>query len=231
MNGVLDSVLSYRDGGGVLTLESMALSLLSTFALGQAIAWIYVHTHRGVSYSGTLARSLVILALIVALVMMVIGNNIARAFGLFGALALIRFRTPVKDANDTVFLFLAVAIGIATGTGNILAGVVGTVAIGGAYLYLARTRFGSPLSHDGLLRFRLPVGHDRQEDVGAILARYCERFDLLHIREAEGGASVELAYQIKMDDTSDSPRLTEALSGFPDLSHCSLLIQDTEAAP
>ena len=145
---------------GCSAVDSIILCLLATFLLSQAVAWVYLRTHRGVSYSGTMARSLIILSLIVAMVMMVIGNNIARAFGLFGALALIRFRTPVKDANDTVFLFFAVAIGIATGTGNILAGAVGTLIICLVFLYLSSIKFGNPLNHDGLLRFHLPAADE-----------------------------------------------------------------------
>ena len=231
MNGFLDSLLGYRPDHGALAVEAVILCLLATFLLGQAVAWVYLRTHRGVSYSGTMARSLIVLALIVALVMMVIGNNIVRAFGLFGALALIRFRTPVKDANDTVFLFFAVAIGIATGTGNILAGAIGTLAIGLALLYLARIRFGDPLHHDGLLRLRLPASGLGEKAVRGILDRYCDAFDLLHMRETEDGTTVELAYQVRMMDLALSAPMVAEIGELDDVSRLSLLMQDAEATP
>ena len=231
MNGFLDSILGYRESVGPLSVESVVLCLLATFLLGQVVAWVYVWTHRGVSYSGSLVRALVILALIVALVMTVVGNNIARAFGLFGALALIRFRTPVKDANDTVYLFLAVAIGIATGTGNIVAGGVGTLLICLALLSLSWVGFGTRLNHDALIRFHVPVEGHRENAVSGILSRYCEAFNLLHMREAEPGATMEFSYQIKMIDTQDTAQLVSEIEGLPDVHNLSLLMQDSEATP
>lgn len=227
----MNGVLNHREGFGVLAVDSILLRLLAAFLLSQAIAWVYLGTHRGISYSGTMARALVALALIVTLVMMVIGNNIARAFGLFGALALIRFRTPVKDVNDTVFLFLAVAIGIAAGTGNILTGGLGTLVIGLVIYYLAAIRFGDKLNHDGLLRFRLPVGGSQENAINKVLQHYCDAFHLLHIREAEHGSTVELSYQIKIIDTSYSSQLVAEIQGFSEVSHLSLLLQDAEATP
>lgn len=231
MNGILDNILGYREGSGILSIDAIVVGLLATFVLSHAVAWVYLRTHRGVSYSGTMARSLIILSLIVALVMMVIGNNVARAFGLFGALALIRFRTPVKDANDTVFLFFAVAIGIANGTGNIVAGAVGTAMICLALLYLSTVKFGSPLNHDGLLRLHLPIGANPQKAVDEILSRYCDAFNLLHIRETEPGSTVELSYQIKMIDVSYSSQLVAEIEGSAGASQLSLLMQDAEATP
>jgi uncharacterized membrane protein YhiD involved in acid resistance len=231
MLAFLDSALSYRESIGVLSLESVVLRLLAAFLLSHVVAWVYVGTHRGISYSGSLARSLIILSLIVALVMMIIGNSIARAFGLFGALALIRFRTPVKDANDTVFLFHAVAVGIATGIGYLLIAGIGTVIICTAIYYLATIRFGNRLAHDGLLRFQLPAGGKQDSTIRKVLARYCAAYNLLHMREAEPASTVEFSYQIKMIDSRYCPQLVAEIQGFPDVSHLSLLMQDSEVTP
>jgi len=231
MGSFLDNMLVYREGSGALTAEAVLLCLTSTFVLGHVVSWVYVRTHRGVSYSASLAQALIMLALIVALVMMIVGNNVARAFGLFGALALIRFRTPVKDARDTVFLFLAVAIGIATGTGNIMAGVIGTVFICLGFHYLAETGFGRRLDHDGLLRFRQPFGGDRETEIRDVLALFCEDFSLLHAREAEPGVALEYAFQIRMLDADHVPDLVAEIERIDDVSHISLLMKDEEAMP
>ena len=227
----MNSILNYREGGGILGVDAIILCLLATFLLAHVVSWVYLRTHRGVSYSGTMARSLIILSMIVALVMLVIGNNIARAFGLFGALALIRFRTPVKDANDTVFLFFSVAIGIAMGTNNIIVGTIGTLIICAIILYLTATGFGNPLDHDGLLRFHLPVSGGPTKDIQRVLKRYCDTFNLLHIREVQDASSVEMSYQVKLVDLEDSSQLAEDIGAFADVSQLSLLMQDKEAAP
>lgn len=105
-------------------------------ALHLLVAWLYIWTHRGVSYSAAMSQSIVVLSLIVALLMLVVGNSVARAFGLFGALSLIRFRTPVKDSRDTVYLFFSVAVGIAAGTQNLGAALVGTLVVGVILVYM-----------------------------------------------------------------------------------------------
>lgn len=231
MNDLFENILNFQESGSVLSVEQIVLCLLATFVLSQIVAWVYVWTHRGISYSASLSQSLVVLALIVALVMLVVGNNIARAFGLFGALALIRFRTPVKDAKDTVFLFMAVALGIATGTGNFTAALVGTLIICLILVYLAMTRFGSKLSHDGLFRLCIPVGGDHEKRLRNVLNRYCDRFLLVHVREAEPGSLMEFSFQVTLFDTRYSAQLVAEVESIEGVSGLSLLLQDGESQP
>ena len=106
------------------SLRTALFYLLLTFVLSKPLAWIYIWTHQGTSYSRSFVHALVLLSMIVTLVMLAIGDSMARAFGLFGALALIRFRTPIKDSRDTVFLFLSVAIGITVGVQNAMLAAV-----------------------------------------------------------------------------------------------------------
>ena len=231
MNEFFNTMLDFNEGAGALTAGSILLCLLATFVLSQAVGWIYVWTHRGGSYSASMSQSLIVLSLIVALVMLVIGNNIARAFGLFGALALIRFRTPVKDSKDTVFLFLAVALGIATGTGNLMAGVIGTAVICLIFVYLSLVRFGNRLSHDGLFRLSLPLGGEAEANLEAVLNHYCDAIKLLHMREAGPGPVMEHAYQVKLIDPRYSSRLVAEIERIEGVENISLLMQDGEATP
>jgi len=107
MNQIWEILEGSRLSGGVFTPENVLLSLLLAFVLGQVIAWVYYFTHTGLSYSRTYVQSLVLVTIVVAMVMAVIGDNIIRAFGLMGALAIIRFRNVVKDTRDIVFIFCA----------------------------------------------------------------------------------------------------------------------------
>ena len=131
-------------------VETVLLCLLLAFVLGQVIAWAYSATHVGLSYSRTFTQSLVLLTMIVSLVMLVIGNNIVTAFGLLGALAIIRFRNVLKDTRDTAFIFLGLVVGMAIGAQKFLTAIVGTVSILSAALYLYYTAFGTQGRYDGL---------------------------------------------------------------------------------
>ena len=93
-------------------------NLLLSFLLGLLISLVYKKTHKGLSYSQSFMVTNVFVTVIVCMVIMIIGNNLARAFALVGALSIIRFRTVVKDTKDTAYIFWSLASGMATGTGS-----------------------------------------------------------------------------------------------------------------
>jgi hypothetical protein len=97
---------------------------------GLLLSIIYRATYRGPSYSVTFVNSLVLLTIISSIVIMVIGNNIARAFGLVGAMSIIRFRTAIRDTMDLVYIFLSLAIGMACGVGLTAVALVGSLIAG-----------------------------------------------------------------------------------------------------
>ena len=129
--------------GGEATLTGALLSLLLAFLLGQTIAWIYAWTHSGLSYARSFTQSLVLMTLVVSLVMLVIGDSIVTAFGLLGALALIRFRNVLKDTRDTVFVFMALVVGMAVGSQRFMIAILGTLALVLVVIYLNLTSFGT----------------------------------------------------------------------------------------
>ena len=123
-----------NDVQGFLTTEMTAfvygpsdilINMILAFILGLVISYIYKITHKGLSYSQSFMLTIVFVALIVSMVMMVIGNNLARAFALVGALTIIRFRTVIKDTKDTAYVFLALASGMAAGTSSYFLAISG----------------------------------------------------------------------------------------------------------
>jgi uncharacterized membrane protein YhiD involved in acid resistance len=102
-----------------------------SFALlcGIIVAVAYRQTYRGVNFSANNVLAMIMLAMITALVIVVIGSNLARAFGLVGAMSIVRFRTAVKDTQDIMFIFFALAAGLACGSGLYLVALVGTIFI------------------------------------------------------------------------------------------------------
>jgi len=163
--------------------------------------------------------------------MMAVGNNLARAFGLFGALALVRFRTPVKDTRDTAFLFIAVGVGIAVGSQNIVLAVVGTLALTMLAIYLSWTDFGARFGHDGLLRFRLAGDEGSEAALRAVLLRYCRHFALVHLRDAGAGYGLEHAYQVQLLAPDFGPQLTAEMQAIAGVGDVSLLMQDRDTEP
>ncbi|MDP7063007.1 MAG: DUF4956 domain-containing protein [Planctomycetota bacterium] len=213
----------------VYTPESMLLSLLLAFVIGQVLAWVYLRIHSGLSYSRTFTQSLVLLTMVVALVMFVIGNSIVTAFGLIGALAIIRFRNVLKDTRDTAFVFFALVLGMAVGSQRHLAAVIGTVALCTVAFYLHYTRFGSLSPYDGHLNCRLS-GEDRNDadkSLDKVLNAHCHNARRASVREAGGGA--EYVYQVRLRDPNRSGELVAAMENISGVGEVGLVLRDEYA--
>jgi NhaP-type Na+/H+ or K+/H+ antiporter len=155
---MMESLSGILGGSGSMStygLQEASLGLLLAFILGQLAAWLYIYTHEGLSYSRAFVQSIVLLTFILCLGMMVIGNNIAIAFGLIGALAVIRFRNILKDTRDTSYIFFTLITGLATGTQRFQLALLGAVVFCAVALYLHWAQCGSRKTGDGYIRFRL----------------------------------------------------------------------------
>ena len=98
-------------------------------ALGVAVSGLYRWARRGELVQPTFATTLVLLAVAIAMATQVIGDNVARAFSLVGALSVVRFRTVVKDTQDTAFVILAVVMGMASGSSHLMVALVGLAIV------------------------------------------------------------------------------------------------------
>src|SRR5690625_299190 len=123
---------------GILTL-----ALLLAFLCGQLLAWVYMLTHTGLSYSRTFVSSLIVLPMTVAMVMMVLDNNLVTAFSLMAVFAIVRFRNIVRDTLDTVYILSLIVIGMACGTQKFSTALIGTLLASLVLIYLWYTSFGS----------------------------------------------------------------------------------------
>lgn len=195
--------------------------------LGVVLALVYRHTHKGLSYSQAFTQTILLVAVIVAIVMMTIGNNLARAFALVGALSIIRFRTVVKDTRDTAFVFAALAVGMAAGTGNYLLAVVGTGFLVAIALVLYATNFGALYKSEFILRFTF----DQQKDSAGYLGKlqeFAKRSNMLHIEPSGDGRSMRLTYDIALEKDATAEKLTGALSQVPGVSDVVLIVSKAD---
>ncbi|MDY7224454.1 DUF4956 domain-containing protein [Halalkalibacterium halodurans] len=112
------------------SITDSLIGLAIAFAIGLFIYLIYKKTFTGVIYSHTFNISLIIMSMATALIIMGISSNVLLSLGMVGALSIVRFRTPIKDPMDLVYLFWAIIVGILCGAGFILLAVIGSVLIG-----------------------------------------------------------------------------------------------------
>lgn len=126
-------------------------SLFVATAVAIVISQVYRLTHRGVNYELTFMASLVILAPVVALVMLFIRGNLVLSLGLVGSLSIIRFRTPIKDTRDMVYLFWVIAVGLGAGTFNWAMVALASLFILIVIFILYLVRYGRSQNHDYVL--------------------------------------------------------------------------------
>jgi len=110
------------------------IGLLVAFALGLFIYWVYKKTFSGVIYSHTFNISLIVMSMATALIIMGISSNVLLSLGMVGALSIVRFRTPIKDPMDIVYIFWAIVAGILCGAGFIPLVIIGSILIGAVLL-------------------------------------------------------------------------------------------------
>ncbi|MEM0961836.1 MAG: DUF4956 domain-containing protein [Bacteroidota bacterium] len=203
-----------------LATGQIILNVLVALGCGLTVAALYRWSYRGTSYSATFVSSLVTLAMITAVVIMAIGNNLARAFGLVGAMSIIRFRTAVKDTQDLAFIFLSLAIGLAAGVGFHRLALVATALIGGTLWVLGRSGFGTTERNEYLVEFTA-LGTDGEAPWTDALDSHTRRARLLHTRTV-GGNRTEVAFLVVLKRSADAQRLTAALGRVEGVESVSL---------
>jgi hypothetical protein len=193
------------------------LRLIAALALGALVALVYRVTRtvseEGRSFTGTL----VLLSILIAMVTQVIGDNVARAFSLVGALSIVRFRTVVRDTQDTAFVIFAVGVGMAVGAGSHWVAIGGIAVIAFAAFLMkqppaaelsAQPPGGDPFE----LQVRLGIGHDPHVVVGPTLDQHVRERRLMSIATARQGLAVDATYRTALRTDQSADALLRALN-------------------
>ena len=191
---VMSSVFNYAP------IEVVINSLVA-FILGLFIAHTYKETHQGLSYSQSFVLTIIFVTIIIGFVMMVIGNSLARAFALVGALSIIRFRTVVKDTKDTAYVFMALAVGMGAGTGNYFIAVYATAFMTGVARILYKVNFGVQRSSDFILRFYFDK--TLNDSYVEYIDQHSENNSLLHMEPSGDKKKLYMTYDISLKEDVD----------------------------
>ncbi len=201
------------------TAGQIMLNTTLAFALGLFIAWVYRSTHRQLTVSFSFVNTLVLLSMLMALVMMVIGNNIARAFGLAGAMSIIRFRTVVKDTRDTAFVFYSLAVGMAAGTGNLKIAIIGSFLVGLFIFFLHWSRHGAAGRAEFMVTFSMLPTDSSEEPkyYEPVFKQYCRSYQLVQVKSERMGEYIKLTFHVSLRDSDHSELLVSELSALEGL--------------
>jgi len=206
----------------------IAIALALSFVLSLAVAAIYRMTHRGVSYSQSYAHTLVIMCMVIAIIMMIVGSSIARAFSLVGALSIIRFRNAVKETRDIGFIFLVMAIGMACGTRFYTLAATATLSLCSVILLLYRANLFGKANASRILCVRLPGDRDHESALQPVFARYLDESNLISLESVGGGTLQELVYSVVLKSSTEPRKLIETLRGVNENQKVSLVLGQQE---
>jgi hypothetical protein len=203
-------------------LTDALITLTLAAVIGLLISQLYKHTHRGLNYEHTFMATLVLMAPIVSVVMLYIRGDLVLSLGLIGSLSIVRFRTPIKDTRDMVFLFWVIAVGLGAGTYNWGVVVVSSLFIVLVVAALYFVRYGHSRNTDFVLVLsgRPPAQGEPAHDViqrHTVDARQ-RSYELQDNRW-------ELVYELRLTDFSSqaADQLVEELKALPGVAEVSLL--------
>ena len=202
--------------------ESQLLALL----LGLMVMAVYRYSVDERIASPPMQASLVLLAMIGSMVMMIIGNNIARAFSLVGALAIIRFRTRLRSPWDITFVFFSLAVGIAVGVGAFRVAVVGGGSVAMAVLALQALPFIRRRHSVHNLRCDLAAYEGAEDPVEDLLRKHFKRHWLQEVRSLRFGETFSYRYRVMMDIGIAPTSFLQALSEVEGVERVVLSAED-----
>ncbi len=212
------------------TLLLIIYTVLFSFILSSLIAFTYEKTSREVSRPMYFIQALVLLSIVTATVMQAIGDSVARGLGMLGALAVIRFRTTLKNPRNIVFMFSSLAVGIGCGVYAFVIAIVGTVGFCATAFALRLTPFSRQNNLVASLSFQMPDDMEKLKEVKVILKKHCYRFSLKRYKtfnSTEKENIVEYEYQLKMKKVEEGIKLAKVLRQVPEVASVRFNIQDT----
>lgn len=190
------NIFDFSDLTGVFSVTDVVLSLVLSFVLCAAIGWVYQITHRGASYTQSYVQTLVLNGMVVAIIMLIVGSNIARAFALVGALSIIRFRNAVKETRDVGFIFFSMAIGMAVGTKFYLLAVIAAVVIGLIILIMSRFNWYARKVVSQILKVQVPVEASFDSLFDPTFLKFTSSSELISVDSVHNGMLNELTYSV-----------------------------------
>lgn len=187
------------DLSGTFSIADVLLSLSLSLMCSLVVAWVYRNTHKNISYSQSYVQTLIILGMLITLIMLIVGSNIARAFALVGALSVVRFRNAIKETRDVGFIFLVMGIGMACGTRFYSLAVIATIVICAVIVVMHRFNWFALDVQRQVIKLQVPAdGDDYAPIIDDILIRNTTEYELISTESVRGGSLLEYSYTAEL---------------------------------
>lgn len=207
MDNLFNNILA--NTSSEITVMSSVITMLAAVVLGVIIAVTYMKTQED-GYQSSFAVTLVMLPIILSVIIVFIGSNIARAFSLAGTLSIIRFRSAPGDPKDIGFIFFDIAAGLACGVGMYGYGLLFTVILCIILVVIHKFNLFEKKTSNKHLKITIPEDLNYDGAFDEILQKYTKSYSLDKMRTTDLGSLFEICYNVTMNnDTNEQEFINE----------------------
>jgi hypothetical protein len=192
---MFDSIFSAADSVAI-SLGGLAAAIGVSLALGLLVSVVYMKTRKDKTPSQSFAMTLVMLPAVIAVIILLVGSNVARAFSLAGAFSIIRFRSAPGDPKDITYVLFSMAVGLAAGMGFLLYAVAVGVALCAVVFVLEALNFGKTRGTEKILKITIPENLDYQNAFDGVMQKYTLSNTLRRVKTVELGSLYELNWSV-----------------------------------
>jgi hypothetical protein len=208
---MFESIFTVTAADAAISPLTLIIALATALALGLIISVVYMKTHENRTPSRGFALTLVILPAVVTIIILLIGNSVARAFSLAGAFQIIRFRSAPGNPKDITYVLFSMAVGLCCGMGFIAYGAIAAVILCGVMVVLEIAKFGKSKTLEQLLKITIPENLDYQNAFNGVFEKYTSSYRRVKVKTADLGSLYELHYKITAKSPDDEQAFIDAL--------------------
>ena len=181
--------------GNELTITNFLICMGAALILGMIVALVHMLCART---NKNFVVTLSVLPLLVTVVILLVNGNLGTSVAILGAFSLIRFRSIPGNSRELMYVFFAMVIGLAVGTGYIAFACIFTIICALATLVLTKVNFGAIADKNKVLTILVPEDLDYTDMFDEEFKKYLTRYELTKTRTTNMGSMFELTYNVTM---------------------------------
>ena len=208
---MLETIFNTTTTSTTISLSDSILTIFVSFILGARISLTYMKTSNRGRYSQNFSLTLIIIPTVIAIIVLLIGSNVARAFSLAGAFSIIKFRSAPGDPKDISYVLFTMAAGLASGVGFFGYGILFTVFLCLLMITLNLFNFGAQKASQKLLKITIPEDLDYEGVFDDIFLEYTKGHELIRVKTTDLGSLFQLVYTVVLDDKISQKAFLDAL--------------------
>ena len=206
---MLETIISSTTGES-FTLVNALIVIFASILLGLVISCVYMKTNKKNNNSG-FTITLVMLPVIISIIILLVGNNVARAFSLAGAFSIIRFRSAPGDPKDIAYVFFTLAVGLTCGMGYIGYAAIFTIILSALIFILNSLNFAEPKGKSMQLKITVPEDLNYDGVFEDVLDKFTTSYSIDRVRTRDFGSLFELSYSLQLKPETNQKNFLDEL--------------------